>query len=247
MPKPEMDATRSGYDRHQTGYEVSVHERPSIIPGRRSGRVTHVSIEASPRCTSMLSISSSRLWCCCLPSACTSRRTPGWPTGWAIPTAKMLGRVSLNPIVHIDPVRNHPGAGAAGAAGLSGVWLGETDSGGFAKFQEPGARRHTHGGSRPGQQLHHGFCVGDDPGSLRARVEPRSGGMFRGTDVAGPLAQMFELAILDQRGARRYSTLSRCRRWMAATSSATFFRMTRCACMTGSATSGWSSSCSCCR
>ena len=46
------------------------------------------------------------------------------------PTAKMLGRVSLNPIVHIDPVRHDPHAGHADPARLSALRLGQTNAGG---------------------------------------------------------------------------------------------------------------------
>ena len=37
-------------------------------------------------------------------SACTRRRTPGRPIGSGDPTARMLGRVSLNPARHVDPI-----------------------------------------------------------------------------------------------------------------------------------------------
>jgi Zn-dependent protease len=112
------------------------------------------------------------------------------------PTAKMLGRVSLNPIVHIDPF------GTILVPALL-ILLG------FPAF---GWAKPTPVDSRNFKNL-----VRDD--ILTAVVGPISnfatalvsviilafilhgsmsgiGSMFRGTDVAGPLAQMFELAIL---------------------------------------------------
>ncbi len=112
------------------------------------------------------------------------------------PTAKMLGRVSLNPIVHIDVF------GTILVPALL-VLLG-FPAFGWAKPTPVDSRNFKH-------------VVRDD--ILTAVAGPVSnfltafvsvvilalilhgssrglGSMFRGTDVAGPLAQMFELAIL---------------------------------------------------
>ena len=41
------------------------------------------------------------------------------------PTARMLGRVSLNPIKHIDPSRHHSAAGYRNDHAFPGHWLGQ--------------------------------------------------------------------------------------------------------------------------
>ena len=73
------------------------------------------------------------------------------------PTAKMLGRVSLNPIVHIDPFGTILVPALLVLFGFPRVWMGQADAGGFPQLQEPGPRRHSHRGSRPGQQLRNGL------------------------------------------------------------------------------------------
>ncbi len=112
------------------------------------------------------------------------------------PTAKMLGRVSLNPIVHIDPF------GTILVPALL-VLLG------FPAF---GWAKPTPVDSRNFKNVVRDDILtavaGPISNFLTALVSviilaliihsPMSGagGLFRGADVAGPLAQMFELAIL---------------------------------------------------
>ena len=112
------------------------------------------------------------------------------------PTAKMLGRVSLNPIVHIDPF------GTILVPALL-VLLG------FPAF---GWAKPTPVDTRNFKNLVRDDVLtavaGPVSNFLTALVSVAAlafllhgsmsgvGRMFRGTDVAGPLAQMFELAIL---------------------------------------------------
>ncbi len=56
------------------------------------------------------------------------------------PTAKMLGRVSLNPIVHIDPFGTILVPALLVLFRISRVWVGQAHSCGHAQLQEPGAR-----------------------------------------------------------------------------------------------------------
>ena len=54
------------------------------------------------------------------------------------PTAKMLGRVSLNPLVHIDPFGTIIMPLILIVLGFPPVRLGQADAGGHAQFQESG-------------------------------------------------------------------------------------------------------------
>ena len=72
------------------------------------------------------------------------------------PTARMLGRVTLNPIKHIDPVGTVLLPLIAMVTASSSDRLGQAYSGGSAQFQEPGARRHSDIGGRTDQQLRGG-------------------------------------------------------------------------------------------
>ena len=56
------------------------------------------------------------------------------------PTARMLGRITLNPIKHIDPVGTILLPADRDVDAPSGDRLGQTDSGGSAQFQEPCTR-----------------------------------------------------------------------------------------------------------
>jgi hypothetical protein len=65
------------------------------------------------------------------------------------PTAKMLGRITLNPIKHIDPV---------GTILLPIIAM-------FAHFSQPGIRRYPDFDRRSDQQLSRGFLCRGPPGS----------------------------------------------------------------------------------
>ena len=69
------------------------------------------------------------------------------------PTARMLGRITLNPIKHIDPVGTLLLPAVAMFFHAPGDRLGETDSGRSAKLQESRAGRHSHVGRGTDQQL----------------------------------------------------------------------------------------------
>ena len=113
------------------------------------------------------------------------------------PTAKMLGRVSLNPIVHIDPFGTIIMPLLLILAGLPAVRLGQTHAGGHSKFQEPDARRHSYRGRRAGQQFPDGFSLRHRAGDHCCMDPVRGiGQSFRGADVAAPLAKLFSFAIL---------------------------------------------------
>ncbi len=56
------------------------------------------------------------------------------------PTARMLGRITLNPIKHIDPVRNAAAASGCDVFSRSRARLGQADAGRSAKLQESSAR-----------------------------------------------------------------------------------------------------------
>jgi len=112
------------------------------------------------------------------------------------PTAKMLGRISLNPLVHIDPFGTILVPGLLILFGLPPFgWAKPTpvDTRNFKNLVRDDILTAVAG---PVSNFVTAFLavialVVMLRGSMRG-----IGGSFRGTDVAGPLAQMFELAIL---------------------------------------------------
>ena len=86
------------------------------------------------------------------------------------PTAKMLGRISLNPIVHIDIFGTLLLPAMLILAGFPPF--------GHPELQEPDARRHPHGRRGPTQQFLNRFCSSDLPGD-RAAYERRHNFPFR--------------------------------------------------------------------
>ena len=66
-----------------------------------AGVVFVVALVAHHNITSRRSSSSASS---CPPSSCTRCRTAGWPTLFGDDTAKRAGRLTLNPVAHVDPV-----------------------------------------------------------------------------------------------------------------------------------------------
>ena len=70
------------------------------------------------------------------------------------PTARMLGRVSLNPIRHIDPIGTIVLPLVAAISRHTVAWLGEAHTGRSPEFSPSCDGRHSDFCGRPGQQLH---------------------------------------------------------------------------------------------
>ncbi len=112
------------------------------------------------------------------------------------PTAKMLGRVSLNPIVHIDPFGTILVPALLVLFGFPAFgWAKPTpvDTRNFKNVVRDDILTAVAG---PVINFLTAFLAVIALTFLMHAPMTGAGGLFRGTDVAGPLAQMFELAIL---------------------------------------------------
>jgi len=112
------------------------------------------------------------------------------------PTAKMLGRVSLNPIVHIDPFGTILVPALLVLFGFPAFgWAKPTpvDSRNFKHIVRDDILTAVAG---PVSNFITAFISVIVLAFLVHAPMSGAGGLFRGTDVAEPLAQMFELAIL---------------------------------------------------
>ena len=112
------------------------------------------------------------------------------------PTAKMLGRISLNPIVHIDPVGSLLVPGVMILFGLPPFgWAKPTpvDTRNFKNLVKDDILTSVAG---PVSNFITAFLSVAILAFVLHGSTTGIGRMFRGTDVAAPLAQMFELAIL---------------------------------------------------
>lgn len=112
------------------------------------------------------------------------------------PTAKMLGRISLNPIVHIDPIGSLLVPGLLILFGLPPFgWAKPTpvDTRNFKNLVKDDILTSIAG---PISNFITAFLAVIALAVILHGSASRIGGAFRGTDVAAPLAQMFELAIL---------------------------------------------------
>jgi len=112
------------------------------------------------------------------------------------PTAKMLGRVSLNPIVHIDPFGTLLVPAMLVLLGFPAFgWAKPTpvDSRNFKHIVRDDILTAVAG---PVSNFITAFCSAAALALILHGSSRGIGRMFRGTDVASPLAQMFELAIL---------------------------------------------------
>lgn len=112
------------------------------------------------------------------------------------PTAKMLGRVSLNPIVHIDPFGTILVPALLILFGFPAFgWAKPTpvDSRNFKNIVRDDILTAVAG---PVSNFITAFVAVVVLAFIVHTPVSGAGGLFRGTDVAGPLAQMFELAIL---------------------------------------------------
>jgi hypothetical protein len=67
-------------------------------------------------------------------------------------TARMLGRITLNPLKHIDPVGTVMLPLVAMVTRIPADWLGQADPGEHAQLQELCARRYSHHPGRAGKQ-----------------------------------------------------------------------------------------------
>ena len=77
----------------------------------------------------------------------------GWPTGCGDDTARRLGRVSFNPIRHVDPFGTADPAGHPAAARRAlPVRLGQAGAGGLPSPAQPQARHGLGGAGRAGHQ-----------------------------------------------------------------------------------------------
>ncbi len=112
------------------------------------------------------------------------------------PTAKMLGRVSLNPIVHIDPFGTILVPALLVLFGFPAFgWAKPTpvDPRNFKNIVRDDILTAVAG---PISNFITAFVAVVILAFVARAPMSGAGGLFRGTDVAGPLAQMFELAIL---------------------------------------------------
>jgi Zn-dependent protease len=112
------------------------------------------------------------------------------------PTAKMLGRISLNPIVHIDPFGSLLVPGLMILFGLPPFgWAKPTpvDSRNFKNLVKDDILTAVAG---PVSNFITAFISVVILAVILHGSTTGVGRLFRGTDVAAPLAQMFELAIL---------------------------------------------------
>lgn len=112
------------------------------------------------------------------------------------PTAKMLGRVSLNPIVHIDPFGTILVPALLILFGLPAFGWAKPTPVDTRNFRDPVRGDILTAVAGPVSNFITAFLAVIILAFLLRAPMSGAGGLFRGTDVVDPLAQMFELAIL---------------------------------------------------
>jgi Zn-dependent protease len=112
------------------------------------------------------------------------------------PTAKMLGRVSLNPIVHIDPLGTILVPGLLILLGFPAFGWAKPTPVDTRNFKDPVRGDILTAVAGPVSNFITAFIAVIILAFLLHAPMSGTGGLFRGTDVSEPLARMFELAIL---------------------------------------------------